>query len=56
MWSMENFLFRLLTYCLEAHIFLREVAPNVLTIVPWCGSLQNMFVSHTVPRHTYGTS
>jgi len=33
-----------------------EVAPNVLTNVPWCGGLRNMFVSHTVPRHTYGTS
>ena len=24
--------------------------------VPWCGSLRNMFVSHTGPCHTYGTS
>jgi len=53
---MENFQFRLLTYRLEAQIFLREVTPDVLTIVPWCGSLRNMFVSHTVPCHTYGTS
>ena len=52
---MENFQFCLLTYHLEAQIFLREVTPDVLTIVPWCGSLRNMFVSHTVPRHTYGT-
>ena len=36
---MENFQFILLTYCLEAQMFLREVVPNVLTIVPWCGSL-----------------
>jgi hypothetical protein len=53
---MENFQFRLLTYHLEAQIFLREVTPDVLTIVPWCGNLRNMSVSHTVPRHTYGTS
>ena len=53
---MEKFQFRLLTYCLEAHTFLREVAPDVLTNVPWSGSLRNTFVSHTVPRHTYGTS
>jgi len=53
---MENFQVRLLIYCLEAQIFLREIAPDVLTIVPWCGTLRNMFVSHTVPRHTYGTS
>ena len=53
---MENFQFRLLTYRFEAQIFLREVAPDVLTIVPWCGSLQDMFVSHTVPRHNCGTS
>ena len=36
---MENFQFRLLTYRIEAQIFLREVAPDVLTIVPWCGGL-----------------
>ena len=48
---MENFQFCLLTYRLETQTFLREVTPDVLTIVPWCG---NMFVSHTVPRHTYG--
>jgi hypothetical protein len=53
---MENFQFCLITYRLEAQIFLREVAPDVLTIVPWCGSLRNMFLSHTVPCHTYGTS
>ena len=52
---MKNFRFCLLTYRLGAQIFLREVAPGV-TIVPWCGSLQNMFLSHTVPHHTYGTS
>jgi hypothetical protein len=50
---MENFQFRLLTYRFGAHIFLREVVPDVVT---WCGSLRNMFVSHAVPRHTYGTS
>ena len=49
---MENFQFCLLTYHLEAQIFLREVAPDVLTIVSWCGNLQNISVSHTVPRHT----
>ena len=49
---MENFQFRLLTYRLEAEIFLREVAPDVLTIVPWCGSLQNMFVSLSL-SHTH---
>ena len=38
-WNMENFQFPLLTYCLEAQIFLREVTPGVLTIVPRCGSL-----------------
>ena len=53
---MENFQFCLLIYRLEAQIFLMEVAPHVLTLVPWCGSLRNMFVSHTVPRHTYSTS
>jgi len=53
---MENFQFLLLTCGLEAQIFLREVAPDVLPIVPWCCSLRNMFVSQTVPRHTYGTS
>jgi len=37
---MENFQFRLFTYLLEAQIFLTEVAPNVLTNVPWCGSLR----------------
>ena len=47
---MENFQFRLLTYHLEAQIFLREVAPDVLTIVPWCGSLRNM--SRTQPHVT----
>ena len=52
---MKNFQFRLVTYRLETQIFLREVAPSVLTIVPWCGSLRNMFASHTVPHHTYGT-
>jgi len=52
---MENFQFCLLTYHLEAQIFLKEVAPDVLTIMPWCGSLRNKFISHTVPRHTYGT-
>jgi len=36
---MENFQFRLLTYRFEAQLFLREVAPDVLTTVPWCGSL-----------------
>ena len=49
---MENFQFHLLTYRFEAQIFLREVAPDILTFVTWCGSLQNMFVSHTVPCHT----
>ena len=29
-------------------MFLREGAPDVLTIVPWCGSLRNMFVSQTL--------
>ena len=53
---MENFQFRLVTYHLEAQIFLRNVAPDILTIVSWCGSFRNMFVSHTVPRHTYDTS
>jgi hypothetical protein len=53
---MENFQFRLLTYRLEAQKFLMEVAPDVLTIVPWCGILRNMIVSHTVPRHACGTS
>ena len=52
--NMPNFQFCLLTYHLEAQIFLREVTPDVLTIVPWCDSLENMFVSHTVPYHTYG--
>ena len=52
---MENFQFCLLTYRREDQIFLREVAPDVLTNVPWCGSLRNMFVSHTVPCHTNGT-
>ena len=52
---MENSQFRLLTYHLEAQILLREVAQDVLTIVRWCGSLRNMFVSRTVPRHTYST-
>jgi hypothetical protein len=46
---MENFRFLLLIYRLEAQIFLREVTLDVLTIVPWRGSLQNMFVSHIVP-------
>ena len=45
---MENFQFRLLTYRLEAQKFLMEIAPDVLTIVPWCGILRNMIVSHTV--------
>ena len=54
MWNMENFQFCLLTYRLEPQVFLREVAPDVLTILPWCGSLQIMFFSHTVPRHIYG--
>jgi hypothetical protein len=49
---MENYQFRLIKHRLEAQIFLREVAADVLTIVPWCGSLQNMFVSLTVPHHT----
>jgi len=41
----------LFTYIhLEAQIFLREEAPDIPTIVPWCGSLRNMLVSHTVPR------
>jgi hypothetical protein len=53
---MENFQFCLLTYSHEAQIFLRKVVPDVPTIIPWCGSVQNMFVSQTVPRHTYGTS
>jgi len=53
---MENFQFRLLMYLLEAQKFHMEVAPDVLTIVPWYGSLRNMIVSHTVPCHTYGTS
>jgi hypothetical protein len=53
---MENFQFNLLTYRPEAQSFLREVSPDVLTNVHWCGSLRNMIVSHTVPRHTYGTS
>jgi len=53
---MENFQFCLLTYHLEVQIFLREEAPDIPTIVPWCGSLRNMFVSHTVPRHTYSIS
>jgi len=44
---MENFQFPLLTYRLEAQMFFREVASDLLTIVPWCGSLRNMFVSHT---------
>jgi len=52
---MENFQFRLLTYRLEAQKFLMEVAPDVLTIVPWCGILRNMIVSHTVPCHTCST-
>jgi len=29
---------------LGAQIFLRAFAPDILTAVPWCGSLQNMFV------------
>ena len=33
-----------------------EVAPDVITIVPWCGILRNMIVSHKVPCHTCGTS
>jgi len=41
---MEKFQFHLLTYQLEAQIFLRDVAPDILTTVSWCGSLQNMFV------------
>ena len=45
---MENFKFRLLAYRIEAQTFLVEVAPDVLTIVPWCGILRNMIVSHTV--------
>jgi len=49
---MENCQFCLLTYRLEAQISLMEVAPDVPTIVPWYGSLQNMSVSHTVPHHT----
>ena len=53
---MENFQFPLLTYRLEAQIFLRDFAPDVFKIVPWCGSLRNMFVSHTIPRRTYCTS
>ena len=36
---MENFQFRLFTYCDEAQKFLMEVAPDVLTIVRWCGIL-----------------
>ena len=41
---MEEFQFHLLTYRLEAQILIREVTPDVLTTVPWCGSLPSMFV------------
>jgi len=41
---MEKFQFYLLTYRLEAQFFLRDVASDILTTVPWCGSLRNMFV------------
>jgi len=47
---MENFQFRLLTYRLEDQKFLLEVAPD-LTIVPWCGILRNMIVSHSLTSH-----
>jgi hypothetical protein len=48
---MENFKFRLLAYRIEAQTFLVEVAPDVLTIVPWCGILRNMIDSHSPTSH-----
>jgi len=48
---MEKFKFCLLPCRLEAQIFLREVAPDVLTFVPWCGSLQNVCFTHSPTSH-----
>ena len=42
--NVQRFQFLLLTYRFESAIFRRKVAPDVLRSVPWCGSLQNMFV------------
>ena len=48
---MEKFKFCLLTYCLEAQIFLREFPPDVLTFVPWFGSLRNVCFTHGPTSH-----
>jgi len=48
---MEKRKFHLLTYHLEAQIFLREVAPDVLTFMPWYGSLRNVCFTHSPTSH-----
>ena len=50
---MENFQFPLLSYCLEAQIFLREVTPDVLTLCH--GVVFKTYLFHTQSHVTLMT-
>ena len=52
MWKIFNFIY--LRIALRPKFFLGR--SHQMFFVPWSGSLRNMFVSHTAPCHTNGTS
>jgi hypothetical protein len=48
-----KFQFPLLTYRLDSPVFLKEVARDVVRIVPLCGNLQNVFLMHSPTSHLW---